>query len=43
MALPADFPPPPNPPPASVPLNDEAWRRYHYDLNRWLRRLKDAL
>ncbi|WP_280818949.1 hypothetical protein [Methylobacterium variabile] len=43
MPLPADFPPRPTPPPPSVPLTDEAWRRYHVALNRWLGRLMEVL
>jgi hypothetical protein len=43
MAFPADFYAPPVPPPASVPLNDKAWRDYHAAVARYLAALVAAL
>jgi len=41
--IPADFPDPPKPPPASVPVTDIAWYDYAVDLQRYLVRLMAAL
>lgn len=43
MPLPKGFEPPPNPPPANVPVTDPAWYAYHQKLARWLKKLADAI
>ena len=43
MPLPADFPPPPLPPPASVPLNTQPWYDYAVDLQAYVAKLVAAL
>jgi hypothetical protein len=43
MALPATFPAPPKPPPASVPMTDIAWLQYFESLYYWQVKLRAAL
>lgn len=43
MALPADFERPPKPPPASVPITDQAWRDHFQKLYQWQLKLAKAL
>lgn len=43
MPLPAGFEPPPKPPPATVPVTAPAWYDYHVALQRWLKKLADAI
>lgn len=43
MALPAGFPKPPKPPPASVPITDTAWLQYFEALYYWQLKLTAAL
>lgn len=43
MALPAGFPAPPKPPPATVAITDTAWLQYFNDLYQWQRKLVAAL
>jgi len=41
--IPADFPPPPLPPGAQVPVTDVAWYNYSVDLQAYIARLVTAL
>lgn len=41
--IPANYPDPPKPPPANVPVTDQAWYDYAVDLQRYLVRLVTAL
>lgn len=43
LPLPAGFPQPPKPPPASVPITDPAWQSFFNDQYFWFRKLLAAL